>query len=208
MNVKTLFKYTGIDPATGVPQVEDRNGDGSLTNSPIGGDYYFMFDTDPDYFGGLQNTFRYKNFQLDVYLYYEKRPHQEGFLYNYYSPLGTLGQNIPKEFASGYWMPGSTDAKYPGLATSTSSTIGYEYAFRYTLSDAMYSDASYISLKNVALSYHLPSSLATKVGAKNVRVYVKGENLATFSKYDAWNPETKSAIAPFRTITAGFNVTF
>jgi hypothetical protein len=94
------------------------------------------------------------------------------------------------------------------LTTTTSSDIGYAYYYYYTESDAVYSDASYISLKNIALSYYLPQSLTERVKLRNVRVYLRGENLKTFSKYNQWNPETGNQIPPYRTITAGLTLSF
>ncbi|MDR0726004.1 MAG: SusC/RagA family TonB-linked outer membrane protein [Prevotellaceae bacterium] len=204
-NIVWGYKYTGINPENGVPTVEDLNGDGKITSAD---DKQFLRDTDPDYYGGLHNSFRYRNLQLDVFFYFTKRPFSEGYLKTYYYPLGYVGRNIPRKYATDYWTPENPGASRPGLTTTTTSDIGYAYYYYYTESDAFYSDASYISLKNVALAYTLPQSVSKKIKAKVIRLYVKGENLLTISKFDEWNPETKSSIPPFRTITAGINLGF
>jgi TonB-linked SusC/RagA family outer membrane protein len=208
INVTRLYKYTGINPENGAPTVEDINGDGSIdaTNDRI-----FQKDTDPDFHGGFHNSFRYKNLQLDVFFNFERRPFSEGYLQTYYYPLGYRGKNIPREFATDYWTPENPNASRPGLTTiynTVDSPIGYAYWYHYTESDASYSDASYIRLKNVALSYTLPKLLTSKLKARNIRVYVRGENLWTLSKFDAWDPETKFSIPPFRTVTAGLTLSF
>jgi TonB-linked SusC/RagA family outer membrane protein len=205
LNVKRVYKFTGINPENGVPTVEDANGDGKITAAD---DKQFLNDTDTDYYGGLHNSFRYKKWQLDVFFYFERRPFQEGYLKTFYYPAGYLGKNIPREFTTDYWSPENPNGKYPGLTTTTSSNIGSAYYSQYTESDAIFSDASYISLKNVALAYYLPNKITDKLKLRNLRVYLRGENLATFSKFDQWSPETGTAIPPFRTITAGLTASF
>jgi TonB-linked SusC/RagA family outer membrane protein len=207
-NITWGYKYIGINPENGVPLVEDVNEDGKITAAD---DKQFLKDTDPDYFGGLHNSFRYKNLQFDVFFYFEKRPFAEGYLKTYYYPLGYVGKNIPRQYATDYWTPENPNASRPGLTTTSSGaagTIGYNYLHYYTESDAFYSDASFISLKNVALAYTLPKSWTDKVKARNVRVYLRGENLWLISKFDEWNPETKTSIPPLRTVTAGITFNF
>lgn len=205
LNIPRLYKYTGINPENGAPTVEDFDEDGVISAN---NDKQFLRDTDPDYFGGFQNSFRYKGLQLDVFLTYEKRPFAEGYLKNFYYPTGYQGRNIPRIFASDYWSPENPGGKYPGLTTTTSSDIGYAYYYHYTESDAIYSDASYICLKNVSLSYYVPETIASKLKTRSIRLYLRGENLAWFTKYNQWNPETGTAIPPFKTITAGVRLTF
>jgi TonB-linked SusC/RagA family outer membrane protein len=205
LTTQRLYKFTGIDKSNGVPTVEDVDGDGQITAAA---DKQFLNDTDPDFYGGLQNSFRYKGLQLDVFFFFEKRPFQEGFLKTFYYPVGYIGKNIPREFTKDYWSPENPNGKYPGLTTTTTSPIGKAYYNQYTESDATFSDASYISLKNVALSYYLPNKITDKVKLRNARVYVRGENLATFTKFNRWSPETGTAIPPFRTITAGLTASF
>ena len=205
LNITRVYKYTGINPANGAPTVEDVNKDGKIVAAD---DKQFMKDTDPDFFGGLQNSFRYKGLQLDVFFTFEKRPFAEGYLKTFYYPAGYLGRNILRVFASDYWTPENPKAKYPGLTTSSSSTIGNAYVYQYTESDAIYTDASYICLKNVALSYYIPESIVSKLKIRSARLYLRGENLAWFTKFNQWNPETGTAIPPFKTITAGIRLTF
>ncbi|MDR2692179.1 MAG: SusC/RagA family TonB-linked outer membrane protein [Dysgonamonadaceae bacterium] len=205
IHITRLYKFTGINPENGVPVVEDVDLNGTITAA---GDKQFLEDTDPDYYGGLHNSFRYKNWQLDVFFYFEKRPFQEGYLKTYYYPAGYIGKNIPRSLANNYWTPENPGGTLPGLTTSTTSTIGQAYWNYYTESSAVYADASYIRLKNVSLAYTLPKPLTGKLKAKDIRLYVRGENLWTLTKFDEWDPETLKAIPPFRTITAGVTLSF
>ncbi|GHU66721.1 SusC/RagA family TonB-linked outer membrane protein [Bacteroidia bacterium] len=202
VNTNYLYKFTGIDKATGVPTVEDTNNNERIDI----GDKQLIGNTDPNLFGGLANTFRYKGFQLDVFFYFEGRPQQEGWLKTYYYPLGYVGKNVPRELADNYWTPENQNAKYPGLTTTTSSPIGSAFYNYYTESDAIYSDASYISLKNVSLSYDVPKSFSNKLKLRNLILFARGENLKTFSKFNGWSPETLQFIPPMRTVSVGFKL--
>ncbi len=56
----------------------------------------------------------------------------------------------------------------------------------------------YIRLKNIDLGYTLPKSLVNKMHFNNIRVYIAGSNLITWSDFKTWDPE--SAIHAVKTI--------
>ncbi|MDR1562085.1 MAG: SusC/RagA family TonB-linked outer membrane protein [Dysgonamonadaceae bacterium] len=205
MNITRLYKFTGIDPTNGAPTVEDVDENGVISSTY---DKQFLKDTDPDLFGGLGNSFRYKNLRLDVFFTFELRPFAEGYLKSYYYPLGYVNRNILKKYATDYWTPENPNASRPGLTTSTSSTIGNAYYLWYTESDAVYTNNSYIRLKNISLSYDLPGKLLDKFGASYISLFAIGENLALWSKTDQWDPTTGQSVPPLRTVTAGIKVRF
>lgn len=53
-------------------------------------------------------------------------------------------------------------------------------------------DASYIRLKNIMLSYNIPSTVLDNIGFRNARVFVSATNLLTFTKYSGYDPEVSS----------------
>jgi hypothetical protein len=50
-------------------------------------------------------------------------------------------------------------------------------------------DASYIRLKQVTLGYNLPSALVERMNLRQVRFFLQGINLATFTSYTGFDPE-------------------
>lgn len=56
-------------------------------------------------------------------------------------------------------------------------------------SDRWVEDGSYMRLKNLSIGYTLPQSLTGRVGMDNLRVYVQGQNLLTFTGYSGLDPE-------------------
>ena len=78
-------------------------------------------------------------------------------------------------------------------------------------------DASYIRLKNLQLGYSFPKNMVQKMKIQNLRVFVSGENLLTFTKLvDFFDPESIEGgnwghgnVYPLsKTYSIGLNVTF
>jgi len=196
------YHYTGISTATGVPQFEDVNKDGSLTSA----DYVTLGNFDPKYYGGLGNTFSYKGFSLDIFLQFSR---QRGYnaLRVYYYPVG-YKVNSPAYLAQDNWTASHTNASQPGLTTTASSPTGAAFVYQLYASNAAFSDASYIRLKNLSFSYSLPQSLLKKAGVQDLRIYIQGQNLFTVTAYKALDPETQTATPVLKTLTGGIRLIF
>ena len=84
-----------------------------------------------------------------------------------------------------------------------------EYLVKAKASDMAYSDASYVRLKNLSISWQLPQSWKNAAKFKDAHLYVQGQNLFTWTKYPGLDPENKSttSLPPLRIITIGLNVT-
>lgn len=50
-------------------------------------------------------------------------------------------------------------------------------------------DGRYLRLKTIDIGYNLPKSVATKLRVENIRLYLMGSNLVTWSKFKLWDPE-------------------
>jgi len=79
-----------------------------------------------------------------------------------------------------YWTPENTDARYqrPGIAGSD-GIAGDRWASR-----------SFVRIQNVRLSYNFDAAGLDRFGIKNLKVFVSGKNLATWTKWNGWDPET------------------
>lgn len=122
------------------------------------------------------------------------------------SDMLTVGQ-IFEEVALNRWTLDNPDpnAMYPRLATS--KVENNQQASTY-----WQRDCSFIRLKNAELGYTFPKKWFTKAGISNVRLYVSGNNLLTFSKFKLWDPELESVngekYPQMRTVAVGLNVNF
>lgn len=61
--------------------------------------------------------------------------------------------------------------------------------YNYTPSDFFVQDGSFMRLRNITLGYTLPESLSEKLSLSSVRLYVKGSNIYTLTKYTGYTPE-------------------
>ena len=209
LNIVYVARYLGVDPKTGLGLVEDKDKSGGFS---IAGDGSFMLDTDPDFYGGLTNTFRYKGFTLDFLLQFTKQMGR-----SWLASLATQGfgqmsiggmQNLP-HVALDRWQKEGDEARYQKFTTTTtaSNTLAGNYASYY--SDLGYMNASYLRLKNISLSYMIPSAITSKVKLSSVRVFLQAQNLLTFTPFKSTDPESAflNRVPPLRTLTAGFQLT-
>jgi hypothetical protein len=97
--------------------------------------------------------------------------------------------------------------KHPNLfTTSYGSNAGTAYGYLQQ-SDAIISDASFIRLKNIALSYQLPAEWQKRMHLQMARLYLQIQNLLTITHYQGLDPETGGLnLPPLRMITAGVQV--
>ncbi len=198
INIKKLYHFTGVNPQTGVYEFEDVNGDGQLS---FADDAQTVRDFSPMYYGGLQNQLRYKNFQLDFLFQFVKQLNWNAA--TQYSAPGAFG-NQPASVVGGWQQAGdiaTTQIYTTGLNSDAVNAYG-----RYATSDAAVSDASYIRLKNVALSYMVP----TYVKGLHCKLTLQAQNLLLITPYKDGDPEFRSFnyLPPLRIVSFGAEFKF
>ena len=190
----------GIDPKTGLAQFEDVSKDGTISFLTDGKFYDHDFNK---YYGGLTNTFIYKNLQLDVSMDFVNKWGQTSFV------NGIVG-TAQNQYAvvSDYWRRSGDITNIPRPAVLPGSP-GYNSFQNWSLSDAQFGNASYIKIRNAVLSYRFTSRLLEQYHISRLDLFVKGENLFSFSKFDALDPETGNFnMPPIRIITFGIHCQF
>lgn len=95
-----------------------------------------------------------------------------------------------------YWTPENPINDYARLDVSTS---GYGGGLM------IYKPRSFVRIQDVSLSYSLPASLAKRIKLNNLRVFGSVRNLATFTKWPHWDPESGSSPMP-RIFTTGLSL--
>ncbi len=193
------YQFTGIDPKTGKATFLNIDNNPAISEND---DYVILGKTMPDYYGGFQNSFSYKGFELDFLFQFVKQE-GPGINYGYLSTLYGVLKNKDLS-ALDRWQKQGDIASVP-KASTISGNVAYD---QYRLSSAVWGDASYIRLKNVSLRYDL-SKFVKKYKLNNLSVYVLGQNLLTITNYDGLDPETQGlAMPPLKTLTAGVQFSF
>jgi hypothetical protein len=84
------------------------------------------------------------------------------------------------------------------------------YLYDQTYGDNRISDASFIRLKNINLSYSLSAKWISKLKVQKFRIYLQGQNLLTITHYQGMDPENNGTnqLPPLRVLTAGVQLTF
>ncbi|HUH47249.1 MAG TPA: SusC/RagA family TonB-linked outer membrane protein, partial [Arenibacter sp.] len=198
LNIQKLYRYTGIDSSTGIYGFEDVDGDGQLT---MANDRPVIKELNPVFFGGLRNKISVRDWELDFFFQFVK---QEG--YNFFQTAGRPGilSNQSKEVEDRWQVPGDI-ATYQQYSTGGNLEVVRAYIFLRG-SDAAITDASFLRLKNISLSYTLPKEI---LGAADCRLYLQGQNLWTLTAYKGMDPETRTFgyLPPLRMMTLGIQLT-
>jgi len=199
--------YTGVivNPADGVYEVDSPTG---KTENPVFSDKQFTTPVTQKWYGGFGNSFSYKGLQLDVFFEIVK---QTG--YNYWQSSnpglggyfdGFYGQNQPVAIIGNTWQKPGDVTKYGVLSTFEASDPNGLLSNGNT--NFGIGDASFIRLKNASLSWSLPKNWQRAMRLQNTRIYVRGENLLTFSHYFGLDPQTQGlGLPPLRVITMGIH---
>lgn len=200
--IKGKYHYTGIDKQTGVYTLEDVNQDGSYTTPQ---DLKFEKSVTQYYFGGLQNSFQFKQFEVDFFFQYVNQMGYNYLGYGLFEVPGTIF-NQPEYVLAG-WRPdngGAKAQKYTASYTSNAANIYYKFRG----SDASIDNASFIRLKNLSLTYNLSSDWVKKASLQTAKLFLQGQNLLTITKYEGLDPENQGQVPPLKIVIAGIRLTF
>ncbi len=171
-----IAKRAGLSVQPGYFKFKDLNGDHIVDSQ----DQTVISNSTPKHFGGINNTFSYKDFDLSVFLQWNYG--NQILNVGRYRYEGYQANNLSTDFWYNRWTPQNPTNDYPALFAEG----------RYDASTYYVEDGSYMRLKNVTLSYHLPSSIVKRLGIKNWRFYLTGDNLVTWTKYSGFDPEVVS----------------
>jgi TonB-linked SusC/RagA family outer membrane protein len=204
LNIIFRLYNTGVDPQTGLYTFEDKNKDGQITynyNDHQTDDSY-IYNLSPKFDGGLTLTFGYREWELSGLFYFREQYGTNAFAS--LDPPGD-GTNQPVEVLKDHWQKPGDVAKYARF-TTTASDVSYQNFYN---SDGTVTNASFIRLQNLSLSYSLFKSNLPK-GIGSLRINIRSQNLFVLTKYKGPDPETQSftSLPLPRNITGGISIGF
>lgn len=218
-----IYDYAGVDPDNGdalynmyegdvnagerVP-VLNADGTQATTNDwDEAGRAYVGEQSIPDLIGSIQNRINYKGLALDFIFTFS----QGGkILDNGYAGLmhtGDYGDAYHPDALNAWRNPGDITS-VPRLENGNSNQVQ-------TQSTRFLTDASFVALRNVNLSYTFNTDISERLGFENLRLFVAGENLYFNSERNGLNPQYNLAgtgsgndYNPSRVVSFGVNVSF
>lgn len=148
---------------------------------------------------GMNLSFGYKDFDFSLNMY--GKLNTKKYLQGYEGWAFYLTDNA-RPMHLDAWSESNPDASYPRLTLTNTSN---DYDSRYN--SFWLRTADYLKIQNVQVGYTVPQSVLERVNIKYLRVYLSGQNLATITGYDGFDPE--GGWYPLaRTFSFGFNLQF
>ncbi|MEQ6119811.1 SusC/RagA family TonB-linked outer membrane protein [Reichenbachiella sp. MALMAid0571] len=165
------------DQVPGGRKFKDLNNDGELTAD----DRTIIGNPHPDFVWGVNNSFKYKSFDLNIFI----QGNKGGDIMNYTRmELGLMnGRTNASKESLNRWTPSNTDTNIP---SANSGRV-------FIVSDRWVEDASFMRLKNIALGYTVNSSVLEKIAVRSARIYISAQNLMTITGYKGVDPEVAYA---------------
>lgn len=172
----------------------DLDGSGTVNDD----DRTILGSTQPDFVANMVNSFRYRDFDLSFELYCR------------WGHMISVDQLVQESTTNcnvmdvNFWTPENHSNDYP---EPDDNAQNYQQASVLGLYKG-----SFIRLKNLSFGYTLPKKFINKFKLNNVRAYVTGENLWTWSKEGIHkykiDPESGRAFPTIASYTFGLNITF
>ncbi|MEQ7799142.1 TonB-dependent receptor [Pedobacter sp. ASV1-7] len=178
----------------GAIRLKDVNGDGIINDQDN-----VIIGTDPKWFGSISTNFEYKGFELLADLYIVEGATRYNPYLASFNEGGTF-QSVRNGIKVDYWTPERPSNNYPrpnyNSAPANITALGI-------------ADASYVRLRTLSLGYSLPTSLISKAGVSNAKIYLTGTNLFTITDYKSYSPENNANDFPdTKAFTLGLKVGF
>ncbi|MGF2414495.1 MAG: SusC/RagA family TonB-linked outer membrane protein, partial [Ferruginibacter sp.] len=221
--------------APGQIKYKDINGDGKIT---LDGDRAVIGNALPKFTGGFNQTFSYKDFDLNVFTNFS----YGNDIYNAnnleYSNTYGVDANVLARM-NGRWKVIDGKGNLVQKQINSTTTVGIAptdlaalnagatiwqpirtttgfYPMSYAVEDG-----SFLRINNITLGYNLPKTLLKKAKISSLRFYVTVYNAATLTSYSGYDPDVNakrgnpltpgvdySAYPRGRTFLAGLNLSF
>jgi len=206
LNLIYTYKWAGVNPADGRAMYYDANH--NLIYSPKTTDQGIVAHQYPTFTGGFSNTFSYKGVTLDALFQYQYGNSSYLQAQQYIETSGDVAANQTANQLQRWTTPGqitSVPRPYNGGTEPGAANVQ-------TLSTRYVSDASYIRLKSIGLTYTLPKSISQNIGIPSLSLFAQGLNLITITHYRGDDPENTGNNLNFypnpKTFTAGIKAKF
>jgi len=214
INTFYMSKSAGVDPATGAQLYwayeKDDEGNMKPGTEYITSDYatansckYYLGSRIPDLYGSIASNVSYRGFDLSVLTTYSIGGKVYDSNYNSLMNLWYLSSTWSENALRRWQKPGDvTDVPRIEIAGKNLTTDNYLV------------DASYFAIKNITLGYTLPTTLVSRIGLQNVRVYGSVDNLAIWTHLNGMDPQynfsggTDYNYVPNKTWTCGLEIKF
>ena len=189
-DLSQVSRFVDYAPAYGDRKYVDKNNDGFLNES----DKFVLGNANPDFAYAMNNSVRYKNFSLSIFI--QGVYGNEVVNFNKFSLESFDGNQNNSTAALERWTPENPTNKYP--RANVTPRI-------HTLSDHQVEDASYLRVKDITLSYDFAKLLSgLNISSGTCNFFISAKNLITLTEYTGYDPEVNRFINNPRSFGADF----
>lgn len=185
--VVDISGYAGIKPEEfadkypGFVKYKDLDGDGKITDA----DRTVIGNGQPDFFGGLTNTFYLYGVDLSFMLQFT----YGNDIFNaqrLYLNQTDIGQKNMAGEVRDRWRPNNASNTMP----SATGILRYDKTSRYI------EDGSFLRLRNITVGYTLPQKWTRRIQVSKLRLYASADNLFVLTRYTGYDPEVNMSKSP------------
>ncbi|MBD2756868.1 SusC/RagA family TonB-linked outer membrane protein [Spirosoma validum] len=178
--------YAGVNPANGRPMWYDLNGDitylfRTADQRPLGHSAISKI------YGGFTNTLSYGGIELSALFQYDQGKTVQNLQEFRFADNGGVLRNSLLYYYENRWTTPGQITSVPRPAENRTEVSGRVSSYQQI--SRFYQDASYIRLKQITLSYNLPSSLMQHLKMSSVKIYAQSINALTWTKWTGFDPE-------------------
>ena len=178
-------KYAGVDPNNGDALFYKANGEKTNVYNDAGN--FYLGNPNPKFYGGITNTFSAFGVDLSVLLQGVQGNKIMNGAGGFMSANGDWFDNQTLDQLNAWQKPGDiTNVPQNRWNWSGSIPNGVSASSRYIY------DGSYLRVKTVTLGYNFPAAVLSRMKLTQLRLYVTGQNLFTFTNYPGWDPEVNA----------------
>ena len=184
------------DPYPGRIKYKDLNGDGIINSDDI----TIIGHAQPKFFGGLNQQFTYKNFDLSIFVNFQSgndvvNANRIEFSNAYTTNANMLAiMNMDQRWRNvnddGVLVTDPDELAKLNANARIWSPSRSSAAFN--LHSWAVEDGSFIRVNNITLGYNFPASILRKLKLSRLRVYLTGNNLKVFTNYSGYDPEVST----------------
>ena len=210
-----MYEWAGVDPETGDSMYYkggyDDNGnytgkDRTTTNDYTKADKYYVGTSIPKFYGSLSNTFTLGNFSLSALLTFGVGGLKYDTTYGSMMSYSGYGSSLHVDMLKRWQKPGDV--------TTVPRADMQRNSYQNQGSSRWLTDASYLNIRNVSLSYSFPRRWAEAIDLSGIQLFGSVENLHLFCARKGMDPQynfggtSYNAYSPARTMSIGVNFQF
>ena len=178
----------------------DLDGNGVIDEN----DQDFFADTDPDFIYGMNFTFKYRDWDFNMFWQGIKggQIRNNWRLFTDFTSLN-IGSNYGARTLDA-WTPQNTDSDVPALTLIDNNGEGRQSSF-------FWEEGTYLKLRNISVGYTPTLDFIERLGLNDARIYLQAQNLLTIKPDGTLSedPETPNEVFPVpRRVTIGLEFSF